>query len=340
MNFSLLTQSGKPQRAHVAIRAKFASMDNRSFTEILKRIRTGDAELRARLMEVLRKKDSEASLLEACIALVCNQWSRSAAYSGRALELLPDEPGPDDPSGEISYVHACAIRYELAASPVGDEAMLREVHRAVAILDGAETDCTINGDTFGVARALTERCALRLMSMYYRWLSELATPEQELLGLRTFSHDFVRATNLISDLNASSPKLADPLHGLLIQREAICISAWVFVHLLAPRTPEARELKADQWPEPWDAVERYRAMAVGEFRTLIMQAECEMALLGSGHADPDVTRAKLKRIAIQALTDETVLAMDHAEIGRFVQIAGSWSPITPATRVSVRDFVV
>lgn len=320
LNVSVLQaqlQSGARQRAYPAIRASIAALGNRSVVDILTAITEGDEELLSKVDMALEKEDTGAYFLAACIAHRCGQWAAAAIYARRALELMSLQPGPDDVTGEVAFVHASAIRYSIAASPIGDTSRLATVPIALSLLSDSEKNCEVTSDTFGVSRALSERCALKIMRLYYRWISELPTPSDELIELQRFAVEYQHAVSLMNDLSVAPASPEEPLRRLMLQRHANFISAWVFANKLAPDSPEAKALNIADWKDPVANVAEFRALAKPDYHSPIMDAECEMALVAANYSDVESATTKLAQLELEVYHDSTTLLLDREEISRF-----------------------
>ena len=306
-----------PQRAYPALRARFVALSDLSITEVLDGITSGDEDLLAQVDRLLSREDSEAYFLAACIAHRCGHWSAAGIYAARTLELLKIEPGPDDVSGDISFLYASSIRYALASSPTGDEARLAEVGRALNLLDEGEKACEAKGDAFGRARALSERCALRIMRLYYRWLSEFPSPADEIAQLRSIDPDLTIAADVIA--KADEIHDPEPLRRLLRQLASNRVSGWVYARVLAPHGPEAGALAAIAQQDPSLLVAQLTG--AGAAPSLIMEAECLMASLVAGRSSQTEVLKGLELIAERARVTDGLLEMDRLEVARFIEIA-------------------
>jgi hypothetical protein len=312
------------QRAYPAIRKTFDTLGGMSAIDVLAGIAGGDLKLLDDVDVVLGRENSEAYFIAACIAHRCGQWSAAAIYSHRALELMPEEKGADDPQGEVSFLYASAIRYSLADTPIGGDTRVDEVSQALAILSAAEKSCEANGDLFGQARALSERCALRVMRLYYRWLSNLPSPESELTELSDFDAQYKAVTRMLEQ-PLDVPDLVEPLRRLKRQHYGNIISLWVYCQLLAPQSPEARMLAAIDWPPPQEAVSTYKSLGDNHISLLVMRAECEMAMFAQGDQTAQSTLATLRDLGAKANEDPAILNMDRAEIRRFIEMMAARS---------------
>lgn len=308
-------------RAELLIRVQFPEVfGGRPLREALRDLAT-DPQIATDVEQALQKEDSQAFFLAACVAHRCGQWASATLYAHRARELMAREIGADDGLGEVAFLHASALRYALAAGPMGDELRLNELRDALVMLDEAVADCDFRGDVFGGARALSEIGSLILFSIYYRWLGGIEPDEQILKQLAAFRPNALRAQELLALAEKvtnpnHSPEMIDAIGSNLI---ANVLSAGVLARVATPNARWAHLIN------PSDegfaaAIELIGREDPDDPGYRVMAAENVMALRSFGRISIAQAKADMERLIAAAAKDTSTLAMDLAEMRRFQRL--------------------